>query len=818
VRRRWIWAVAAGVLVTLLVGGRWAAIETAERLWAATIPGGATYLDGRALARLFRVAVLLLAVAWATANLHLVYLTIGSVQLPRRLGDLEIVEAVSRRVLLAGTLASGVVFGVVLTWGTGDWWLAALLAGDPPRIGAVDPVLGRDLGYYISSLRWSGALQDHALTAVVSVTVVVILLYAGIGVVRWRRGTLEVSPRARLHLGVLLSAVAALLAWGAALDPAEVVGGLHRVPAGAGLIARVRGAGILSGIAAVTALASLAWGWTGRTPVLASTWGLLLAGMPVVYLLIPGAAGGGRNPARPDTAYGAAVHALTERAFGLGAVARSLPEFATPGAAVRATPLWDAERVATRLQHEHAFGQTATVAGVRLEPGPDAAWLVAPAPDEFALRDTVPRPAWNEIHRGVWSAAGAPLLVREAGAGLAATPVALRDTTVLYGPGFAQYAVRPGVTGRRGGIILAGAWHRAALAWTLQSTELWARDAIGDALLWRRDARDRLSRLAPFATFDTPVPVLADSVLWWVAYGYVDSPAFPLVAPVPWQGGRRGRGERTRYLHAGFVGAVAAADGHTRLYLAPGHDSLSAAWGRQFAPLVLPVDSLPAPLRAALPPPAGAFAAALEAAQRTEGDSGWARRPGTPVETVAPAPGAPDQPALWRVQGFETGAPPRLVALFAGAMTWTGPVYALWRPDSAFRAPREVVGTRATKPGVLRLWSAGGAALGVQARFEQSERAPAPATLDRVYLTWRDRVGEGTVPASAWAALETSGTGPGGATAVPGDLWDRTRRLLMQADSALRAGDVERFGRLYAELQRLFGVERAQLAPAERPR
>jgi hypothetical protein len=116
------------------------------------------------------------------------------------------------------------------------------------------------------------------------------------------------------------------------------------------------------------------------------------------------------------------------------------------------------------------------------------------------------------------------------------------------------------------------------------------------------------------------------------------------------------------------------------------------------------------------------------------------------------------------------------------------------------------------------LWSAGGAALGVQALFEQPERAPAPATLSRVYVTWRDRVGEGTVPAAAWAALETSGTGPGGATAVPGDLWDRTRRLLMQADSALRAGDVERFGRLYAELQRLFGVERAQLAPAERPR
>jgi len=590
-----------------------------------------------------------------------------------------------------------------------------------------------------------------------------------------------------------------------------VVGGLHRVAGGAALAARIRGAGVLSGVAAVTVLASLVWAWTGRAPVLAATWGVLVAGMPVAYWLVPGAAGGGPDTAPADTARAAAVRALGERAFGLRTLTGAVPEFASPDVAVRSMPLWDGERVATRLSHERVFGAAATVAAVRLEPGADPAWLAAPAPDEFALRDTTPRPTWTEIHRGAWAATGPPVLLRESGAGLSPMPVALRDTLVLYGPGFAQYAVWPGVTGRRGGIALAGVWRRAALAWTLQSPELWARDVIGDALLWRRDAHERLARLAPFATFDPPAPVIADSALWWVSYGYVDSPAFPLVAPVPWQGGR------ARYLHAGFVGAVAAADGDTRVYLAPGYDSLSAAWGRQFAPLVRPVDSLPSALRAALPPPAGAFAAALEAAQRADGDTGWVRRPGTPVETVAPAAGAPDRPALWRVQGFEAGTPARLVALFAGTMTWTGPAYVLWRPDTAFRAPPPVLGSPQTKPGVLRMWAAGGAALGVQSLFEQPERAPAPATLARVYVSWRERTGDGTGPAAAWADLELFASRPGGAAAVPADLWDRARRLLAQADSALRAGDVERFGRLYAELHRLFGLERGQLAPAERP-
>src|SRR2546430_12420278 len=51
--------------------------------------------------------------------------------LSRRLGDLEIVEAVPQRVLLAGTIASGMVFGFLLTLGTGDWWMAAALASRP---------------------------------------------------------------------------------------------------------------------------------------------------------------------------------------------------------------------------------------------------------------------------------------------------------------------------------------------------------------------------------------------------------------------------------------------------------------------------------------------------------------------------------------------------------------------------------------------------------------------------------------------------------------------------------------------------------------
>ena len=114
--------------LVVLVGGRWLALETAERAWAATFTGGAVLLEARALSRLMQIFVVLFAVTWATGNIFVVYRVIGSVQLPRRLGDLEIVEAVPQRVLFALTLGTGIVGGLLLTLGTGDWWQRALFA------------------------------------------------------------------------------------------------------------------------------------------------------------------------------------------------------------------------------------------------------------------------------------------------------------------------------------------------------------------------------------------------------------------------------------------------------------------------------------------------------------------------------------------------------------------------------------------------------------------------------------------------------------------------------------------------------------------
>src|SRR5207247_1641191 len=86
--------------------------------------------------------------------------------------------------------------------------LAIETAARPPRFGIADPVLHRDLGYYVAQLPWALTSQAYALLATSAATVVVTLLYLGIGSLHFRRWRPVASAHARLHVGVLLAALA----------------------------------------------------------------------------------------------------------------------------------------------------------------------------------------------------------------------------------------------------------------------------------------------------------------------------------------------------------------------------------------------------------------------------------------------------------------------------------------------------------------------------------------------------------------------------------------------------------------------------------
>jgi hypothetical protein len=690
--------IAVAGLVVVLVGGRWAAFETAERVWAIGLPGGGAYLKARDFARLVSGLLLLATVAWGTSNLLFVYRSIGSMQLSRRLGDLEIVQVVPQPALLAGTVASGLVFGVLLALGTGDWWMSAVIAAHGVAFGVADPVLHRDVGYYLGTLPWSERLRSLALVAVSSATVVVGLLYAAIGSLRFRRWLPSANAHARAHLGLLLALLALALTWGAVLDPAQSVAGLHGDLSDGALAARITAAPLVAALGAAATVASVAWGVREKPRLLLGAWGALLAASLLGFVLIPSSLSG---------------------------------RVGRPFAAVEDD---------TILQFE---------------------------------------------------------------------PLPTHDSVGWFGPAFREFAIAAPDTWpalRRTGIPLTDWWRRTALAWVLQSPALARHETDGLVLLWRRDVTERLRRLAPCAAFDAAAPLVADGALWWVSYGYLEADAFPLVRAV------ESEGRAVRYLRAALVGTVNAATGDTRLYLAPGADSLAATWAAVLAPLVQPLDSLPAALHGQLPFPSRVFRAATALIRRGRPDStDWTPRPRDPFELNAPAA---EGLRPWTGQGFEAGS--TFAALVAATMLPDGPRVLLWQPGPGVRLPPPLVGSpTTTAPGVPRLWNAGGQLLLEQALFAELSSGGPPAGIDTLFLSWGERRGQGRGRPAALRALLALGA----SAAAPADTtlaarWQQARRLAAQADAALAAGDLETFGRVYTQLKELLGIGRRKLAPA----
>jgi hypothetical protein len=684
-------------------------------------------------------------------------------------------------------------------------------------------------------------VQDRARAAAVSAVLLVGLLYFAIGSLRFEHGRPIASPYARVHLGTLLAALAVVLLWGAVLDPAEVVAGLHGPVDRAALGVRMPGSLVVAACAGIVAALSLAWGWRGAPALVAHGWTALLATQLVVYGIAPALV----RAAQRRTGTAERPELVTERrsfvrlATGLEFVTPGEPpDVATAAVTVRGMPLWDPLRVAGVARAGSVLDPAHRVAAVALhEPrrGPTAEWLVAPAPAEPAAQRGQPGPEWTDLHQGVLARAGAPLLAVETDTGLILASAPTSDSVAWFGPDFRQFAVASandwpslGVSG----VPLDTWWRRAALAWVLQSPELLRADAAGERLhlVWRRDVAERLTRLLPVADFEAPTPVLADSVLWWICYGYVSSATFPL-APLSPSPGARGTlpapqpplvpaTGRPPYERPGFVGAVRAATGETRLYLVPGHDSLSAAWARILGHLILPADSLPPALRAQLQVPQRLLASVGAYLAHAEGGTdGWVARPPEPFALAAPQGerGARGGWTLWSAQGFETVKPPGFAALLAGSMAAGGPHLVFWRPAVPLERPTPLVGSQFTRPGVLRLWVAAGALLSVQALFAEPAGTGGTARIAELYLSWAGRTGHGVTPDAAYRALLAGVPGAPPDTTLAGR-WAEARSLLTSADSALALGDLERFGRLYGELKRLLGIRRPSLAPVLRPR
>ena len=351
----------------LLFAGRWAAELLADRWWAGEIaPAAVSFLTGWHLLRgTLEAGGILVAAAWFTGHLLIVYRAIGSVQIARHVANLEIREAITSDLLLAIAVGGGLLLGVLAGNGGAALGPTVALAWEGVTYGIREPVFGHDLGLYVAQLPLWRALHNFAFLLTALALVICLALYTLVGAIRWVDGRPAISDHARSHLGWILVTLALVLAWGYLLEPYELVAGVHGVPDRPSVELAALVSPALTGTALMVAVMSILWASRARHALAAAGWLVLIVASLVGHYLLPAFAGDSGSPA-VDLAL---TRQLERTAFGLDALgdsadARLLADSSPPAMA----PLWDDRMVMEALRPEARDARSE-----REVPRPDAA-------------------------------------------------------------------------------------------------------------------------------------------------------------------------------------------------------------------------------------------------------------------------------------------------------------------------------------------------------------------------------------------------------------------------------------------------------------
>ena len=156
------------------------------------------------------------------------------------------------------------------------------------------------------------------------------------------------------------------------------------------------------------------------------------------------------------------------------------------------------------------------------------------------------------------------------------------------------------------GVHIGSLSRRLLFAWRFRDLNILLTDAITSrsVILYHRNVRERVARLAPFLRLDSdPYIVVADGRLFWILDAYTQSNRYPYAQP---------HRERFNYLRNSVKAVVDAYHGTVTLYVAEPADPLIQTYARIFPGLLRPLAELPASLRAHLRYPQDLFAAQAE--------------------------------------------------------------------------------------------------------------------------------------------------------------------------------------------------------------
>jgi uncharacterized protein len=634
------------LLVLLLL--RWSAAIYIEHLWYAAEGAARVFWTRNAWewgARLL-IGVVTAVLAWA--NLRVVARTFAGIQIRRRYGDLVIQEKLPgsyvRWGLFGASILTGLWFTAAVPQGTG---LQALLMVHAPAVGEVDPILGRDLGFYLFRYPVLLGLVSYGMVVTVFSAALVAAGYSATGAISWGGGRVSLGVLPRKHLGILAAAFLVLLGirfvlapYGLLLDGNSAVQGIFGYTDQEARIPAFR----MTAFLCFATAGAAAWGaLQGRLiPAAAGAGALVVLGVGVlqVYPSFVQRFQVQPNELARETPYIEHAVAYTRQGFGLAEMERERMDYRPPAGEdwsrglerLQRLPIWtEGTLLSTFRQIEARFRyyEFTTVAfdrypaDGRMEPVALAVREVDPT--------QIPDPSWQNLHlrerfiSGNGAVAGQ--LNRRTEQGrlpmfLTAIPPEFREgpgvpdnlrltrPQVYVGSRPQFYAVvtedeegfrapdgGPGIPGEDypAGIPMTSFARTLALAWHFQDANLlFASEVTRESrFLFRRDVESRVRALAPFLHLpEAPYPVVADGRVVWILEGFTRSRSFPLS-----RSHELGARQEASYLRNSVKITVDAVTGETRLYAAEPGDPILQGWSRAFPGLIRELDELSPDLR-----------------------------------------------------------------------------------------------------------------------------------------------------------------------------------------------------------------------------
>jgi len=561
------------------------------------------------------------------------------------------------------TLAAlAAIFGLFFALPARASWLTALGSLYATPFGQTDPILGRDIGFYIFRLPWLDFLQGWFLWLILFALAGAALVYLGsysaqrlnaqVEIVGARGPWLRLPPRADRHLLILGALALALFAWGYQLDIPRLLYNTTGAAYGASYVdvqVRLPALNLLTIIAVGGALVLLAsmvvrvrwlpYAVVGVWLLTAFLGGSAIPSLLQRFVVIP-------NELAREREYIAHTIQLTRAAYGFDdAIAADYDvatepvplDLAAEEATISNIRLWDYRpllRTYGQLQEIRLYYAFSDVDVDRYQVAGDYREVTLAA-RELATEE-LPETAQTWVNRhlvythGVGAVVspvnqvveeGLPdLWLRDIPPDARYPELALSRYEIYYGELTDDYAVvntdvqeldfpsgdenvYTNYEGS-GGVVLDSLLKRLAYALRLGSSQVLVSSAINSdsQLLWRRAIDTRVETLAPFLRYDPdPYTVILDGRLVWMLDAYTATSRYPYSDPSDTSFGR------LNYIRNSVKITVDAYDGTVTFYLVDPTDPIAATYAAIFPKLFHPVNEMPEGLVAHWRYPEGLF-------------------------------------------------------------------------------------------------------------------------------------------------------------------------------------------------------------------